>query len=80
MNTLFNKKIYFLFLYVFPADTVSYRHKEEGSFLIQFIAEIFPQYALADDIEELFRKVSFSNANCLLSVNMHTGVMTLLFY
>ncbi|TMS07762.1 Caspase-1 [Larimichthys crocea] len=38
-------------------DTVSYRHREEGSFLIQFIAEIFPQYALADDIEELFRKV-----------------------
>nr|AHG06617.1 caspase 1 [Miichthys miiuy] len=38
-------------------DAVSYRHRDEGSFLIQYIAEIFPQSALADDIEELFRKV-----------------------
>nr|QED88343.1 putative caspase-1 [Channa punctata] len=49
-------------------DTVSYRRPDAGSFLIQYIDEIFSTRANADDIEELFRKVmqrfenfSFSN-------------------
>ncbi|AWO98926.1 Caspase [Scophthalmus maximus] len=38
-------------------DTVSYRHKGSGSFLIQYIVDIFNSVAREDDIEELFRKV-----------------------
>ncbi|XP_047449343.1 caspase a-like [Mugil cephalus] len=38
-------------------DTVSYRQTENGSFLIQYIVEVFNTYAHTDDIEELFRKV-----------------------
>ncbi|KAG8001967.1 Caspase-1 [Nibea albiflora] len=38
-------------------DAVSYRNRLEGSFLIQYIAEIFPAFAHEHDIEELFRKV-----------------------
>ncbi|KAL1022578.1 hypothetical protein UPYG_G00029490 [Umbra pygmaea] len=38
-------------------DTVSYRHKETGSFFIQRIIETFNTYACEDHVEELFRKV-----------------------
>ncbi|KAK2847303.1 hypothetical protein Q5P01_010302 [Channa striata] len=38
-------------------DTVAYRHKELGSFLIQYLADVFDASAREDDIEELFRKV-----------------------
>ncbi|XP_035010043.1 caspase a [Hippoglossus stenolepis] len=38
-------------------DTVSYRLRHRGSFLIQFIVDVFNTAAREDDIEELFRKV-----------------------
>nr|QIC34717.1 caspase 1 [Bostrychus sinensis] len=38
-------------------DTVSYRQHSQGSFLIQFIVEVFNTFAWKYDIEELFRKV-----------------------
>ncbi|XP_051787293.1 caspase-1-like isoform X3 [Erpetoichthys calabaricus] len=38
-------------------DTVSWRHPQEGSLLIQRIVEVFRQDAYHDHIEELFRKV-----------------------
>lgn len=38
-------------------DTVSYRSKSEGSFMIQFIVRVFNDYAHQDAIEELFRRV-----------------------
>uniref|UniRef100_A0A667X3Q7 Uncharacterized protein n=1 Tax=Myripristis murdjan TaxID=586833 RepID=A0A667X3Q7_9TELE len=38
-------------------DTLSYRQKESGSFLIQYIAEEFNKFCHEDHIEELFRKV-----------------------
>ncbi|XP_067362974.1 caspase a-like isoform X1 [Channa argus] len=38
-------------------DTVSYRRRDRGSFLIQYIVEVFNSFAYKDDIEELFRKV-----------------------
>ncbi|KAG7215603.1 hypothetical protein INR49_022129 [Caranx melampygus] len=38
-------------------DTVSYRHRDQGSLLIQYIVDIFNNHAHEDDIEELFRKV-----------------------
>ncbi|KAL7400150.1 hypothetical protein ABVT39_007202 [Epinephelus coioides] len=37
-------------------DTVSYRQKDLGSFLIQYIVEVFNTFAHKDDIEELFRR------------------------
>uniref|UniRef100_A0A3Q3WW36 Uncharacterized protein n=1 Tax=Mola mola TaxID=94237 RepID=A0A3Q3WW36_MOLML len=40
-------------------DTESYRHKMYGSFLIQYVVEVFNTYAHKDDIEELFRKVMY---------------------
>lgn len=55
-------------MYVFPPDTESYRHKMYGSFLIQYVVEVFNTYAHKDDIEELFRKVSFTITNSFLSV------------
>ncbi|XP_030206090.1 caspase a isoform X1 [Gadus morhua] len=39
------------------ADTVSYRHSRQGSFLIQHLVEIFNRHAHEDHIDELFRKV-----------------------
>ncbi|XP_059930350.1 caspase a-like isoform X6 [Gadus macrocephalus] len=39
------------------ADTVSYRHSRQGSFLIQHLVEIFKRHAHEDHIDELFRKV-----------------------
>uniref|UniRef100_A0A8C4Z668 Caspase-1 n=1 Tax=Gadus morhua TaxID=8049 RepID=A0A8C4Z668_GADMO len=39
------------------ADTVSYRHSQKGSFLIQHLVEIFKHHAHEDHIDELFRKV-----------------------
>nr|XP_040025468.1 caspase a-like [Gasterosteus aculeatus aculeatus] len=38
-------------------DTVSYRHPVNGSFLIQYVVEVFNTFACEDHIEELFRKV-----------------------
>ncbi|XP_040901684.1 caspase a [Toxotes jaculatrix] len=38
-------------------DTVSYRQKDRGSLLIQYIVDVFNTFAHKDDIEELFRKV-----------------------
>ncbi|XP_042342339.1 caspase a-like [Plectropomus leopardus] len=38
-------------------DTVSYRQRDRGSFLIQYIVEVLNTYAYKDDIEELFRRV-----------------------
>ncbi|KAK7882648.1 hypothetical protein WMY93_028822 [Mugilogobius chulae] len=38
-------------------DTPSYRHKTKGSFLIQFIVEVFNNFAHDTNIDELFRKV-----------------------
>ncbi|KAF7655420.1 hypothetical protein LDENG_00056270 [Lucifuga dentata] len=38
-------------------DTLSYRQPERGSFLIQYIVEVFNTCSHEDDIEELFRKV-----------------------
>lgn len=38
-------------------DTVSYRETTRGSFLIQFVVEIFRKHAHEFDIEELFRRV-----------------------
>uniref|UniRef100_A0A3P9MYE5 Caspase a n=1 Tax=Poecilia reticulata TaxID=8081 RepID=A0A3P9MYE5_POERE len=38
-------------------DTVSYRREDLGSFLIQYIVEVFNTYSHQDDIDELFRKV-----------------------
>lgn len=55
-------------MYVFPPDTISYRHQTCGSFLIQYVVEEFNAHAHEDDIEELFRKVSFTIANSFLSV------------
>ncbi|XP_074534769.1 caspase a-like [Halichoeres trimaculatus] len=37
-------------------DTKSYRHTDEGSFLIQYLGEVFNTFARTDHIEELFRK------------------------
>ncbi|KAM4742069.1 caspase a-like [Anableps anableps] len=38
-------------------DTVSYRREDLGSFLIQYITEVFNTCSHEDDIDELFRKV-----------------------
>ncbi|MED6278427.1 hypothetical protein CHARACLAT_023622 [Characodon lateralis] len=38
-------------------DTVSYRSEDLGSFLIQYIVEVFNTCSHEDDIDELFRKV-----------------------
>ncbi|XP_055370115.1 uncharacterized protein LOC114868231 [Betta splendens] len=38
-------------------DTVSYRETNRGSFLIQYLVEIFNTCSHEDDIDELFRKV-----------------------
>lgn len=38
-------------------DTVSYRDKNQGSILIQYIVQVFNTFAHQDDVEELFRKV-----------------------
>uniref|UniRef100_A0A3B5MAD5 Caspase a n=1 Tax=Xiphophorus couchianus TaxID=32473 RepID=A0A3B5MAD5_9TELE len=38
-------------------DTVSYRREDSGSFLIQYIVEVFNTCSHKDDIDELFRKV-----------------------
>ncbi|KAM9318427.1 caspase-1-A-like isoform 1-T2 [Pholidichthys leucotaenia] len=38
-------------------DTVSYRKRDEGSIMIQYLVQVFKTHAHKDDIEELFRKV-----------------------
>lgn len=38
-------------------DTVSYRDRNQGSILIQYIVQVFNTFAHQDDVEELFRKV-----------------------
>ncbi|XP_070826079.1 caspase a-like [Chaetodon trifascialis] len=47
----------FLSLLSCTPDTVSYRQRDRGSFLIQYIVEVLNTFAHKDDIEELFRKV-----------------------
>ncbi|XP_076590404.1 caspase a-like isoform X2 [Chaetodon auriga] len=47
----------FLSLLSCTPDTVSYRQRNRGSFLIQYIVEVLNTFAHKDDIEELFRKV-----------------------
>ncbi|KAL7400807.1 hypothetical protein ABVT39_018180 [Epinephelus coioides] len=42
-------------------DTVSYRQRDLGSFLIQYIVEVFNTFAHKDDIEELFRRMTSHN-------------------
>lgn len=38
-------------------DTVSYRNTEKGSYLIQFVVEVFNTFSCEEHIEELFRMV-----------------------
>ncbi|KAM9359481.1 caspase a-like [Symphorus nematophorus] len=38
-------------------DTVSYRQRDYGSILIQYVVDVFNTFAHKDDIEELFRQV-----------------------
>lgn len=38
-------------------DTVSYRQRDQGSFLIQYLVEVFNTFAHKDHIEELFRRI-----------------------
>ncbi|KAK9520944.1 hypothetical protein VZT92_020798 [Zoarces viviparus] len=52
-----NKEKDFISLLSCTPDTLSYRHSVDGSFLIQFVAEVFTTLAHKDDIMELFRKV-----------------------
>ncbi|XP_034404041.1 caspase-1-like isoform X2 [Cyclopterus lumpus] len=52
-----NKEKDFISLLSCTPDTVSYRHRDHGSFLMQYVAEVLNTFAHKDDIEELFRKV-----------------------
>nr|WJN24709.1 caspase 1 [Lateolabrax maculatus] len=52
-----HKEIHFISLLSSTPDTVSYRHRNDGSFLIQYIVEVFNTFSQKDDIDELFRKV-----------------------
>ncbi|CAL9684046.1 unnamed protein product [Knipowitschia caucasica] len=47
-------------------DTVSYRDKSKGSFLIQFTVEVFDEFAQTCHIEELFQKImkKFADLHC----------------
>ncbi|KAM7413026.1 hypothetical protein PAMA_020418 [Pampus argenteus] len=49
-------------------DTVSYRASKHGSFLIQYVVEIFNTCSHEDDIDELFRKVSFASGSCKMTL------------
>lgn len=55
--------MYFLCLSVLPADTVSYRRTDRGSFLIEYTIDAVRTYAHKDHIEELFRLVSIANTH-----------------
>ncbi|XP_062270912.1 caspase a-like [Scomber scombrus] len=50
------EKDFICFLSCTP-DTLSYRHREDGSLLIQYIVEVLNTFAHQDHIEELFRRV-----------------------
>ncbi|KAM8904720.1 caspase a [Spinachia spinachia] len=52
-----NKEKDFSSLLSSTPDAVSYRHTVHGSFLIQYVVEVFYTFAHKDHIEELFRKV-----------------------
>nr|XP_020445110.1 caspase-1-like [Monopterus albus] len=67
VRSVHKEKDFIAFLSSTP-DTVSYRQRDRGSFLIQYIVEVFNTFAHKDDIEELFRKVSFTSVKC------HQGV------
>nr|XP_040041425.1 caspase a [Gasterosteus aculeatus aculeatus] len=54
---LVNKEKDFSSLLSCTPDTVSYRHPVNGSFLIQYVVEVFNTFAREDHVEELFRKV-----------------------
>ncbi|KAK2847304.1 hypothetical protein Q5P01_010303 [Channa striata] len=56
LQCVHKEKDFIAFLSCTP-DTVSYRRRDHGSFLIQFIVEVFNTFAHKDDIDELFRKV-----------------------
>uniref|UniRef100_A0A8C6T1V8 Caspase-1 n=1 Tax=Neogobius melanostomus TaxID=47308 RepID=A0A8C6T1V8_9GOBI len=56
LRCIHKEKDFIAFLSSTP-DTVSYRTKSQGSFLIQFTVQVFKDYAKQDGIEELFRKV-----------------------
>lgn len=58
-DTVKKNKLYF-YAHGFPSDTVAYRHKVNGSFLIQYLAEVFGSFSREDHIEELFTKVGFA--------------------
>ncbi|XP_061684178.1 caspase a-like isoform X2 [Syngnathoides biaculeatus] len=47
----------FLALFSCTPDTMSYRHTQDGAFLIQYIVDALNTYACEEDIEELFRMV-----------------------
>ncbi|XP_041851466.1 caspase a-like isoform X2 [Melanotaenia boesemani] len=66
-------------------DTVSYRHKDQGSLLIQYIDEVFKTDAREDHISELFRKVlrkfeSFDVSNKRQMPSIDRCTATKLFY
>ncbi|XP_054598447.1 caspase a isoform X2 [Nothobranchius furzeri] len=66
-------------------DAVSYRHREQGSLLIQYMADIFEAHSDRDHIYELFRKVlqRFEDRevrNCLQMPTMDRLTLTKHFY
>lgn len=44
-----------------PSDTVSYRQRDRGSILIQYVVDVFNTYACTDEIDKLFTKVRFTS-------------------
>lgn len=52
-----NREKDFISLLSCTPDTVSYRQRDRGSFLIQYVVEVLNTFAHRADIEELFRKV-----------------------
>lgn len=68
--------IQFLSLNFLPADTVSYRDRNQGSILIQYIVQVFNTFAHQDDVEELFRKVSAASVNCFILLGSKSHYFT----
>lgn len=54
---------YLLFVCLFTVRR-SNQLPEYGSYVVQYIVEVFDHCAHEDHIEELFRKVSFSSGSC----------------
>lgn len=57
VSRFIHKEKDFIALLSCTPDTVSYRDRAKGSFLIQFMVKVFNKFAHEDGIEELFRKV-----------------------